>query len=236
MERRGIAEGLMKTFWPYRGMLVVPLFGLAAWLALAALGRPQTVSSLYARGYTAIPEPQHVKLGESDFEISPAWRVQIGPGIAPGDVAVETLKEGLKERYGLAIGERGSGPAIRLETRPNSDSVGDAQDRDKAALAGQAYKLTLAKDGITILADAAPGLFYGVETLIQLVKPSGGNLWLPECDITDWPDVEYREVFWDEQMHLDHFDVLKDAIRRAAGKRNWRGENRKGHDITKRDA
>src|SRR5437016_4930891 len=157
------------------------------------------------------------------------------PGIAPSDVAVETLKEELKERYGLAIAERGSGPAIRLETRPDSVRVGDAQDRDKADLFSQAYKLTLAKDGITILANAAPGLFYAVETLIQLVRPSGGYLWLPECEIPDWPDVECREVFWDEQMHLDHFDVLKDAIRRAAGKRNWRGENRKGHDITKRD-
>src|SRR5438445_6272041 len=42
------------------------------------------------------------------------------------------------------------------------------------------------------------------------------NWWLPEGEIADWPDVEYREVFWDEQNHLDHLDVLKQAIRRAA--------------------
>ncbi|OLE86931.1 MAG: hypothetical protein AUG07_01805 [Acidobacteria bacterium 13_1_20CM_2_60_10] len=206
----------MKAPWPDRGVLVVLLCGLAAGLALAVLGRPQMVSALYARSYTVIPEPHQVKLGKIDFEISAAWRVQLGPGVAPGDVAVETLKEELKERYGLTLGERGSGPAIRLETRPDSVPVGDAQDRDKAALASQAYKLTLAKDGIAILANAAPGLFYGAETLIQLVRPSGANLWLPEGEISDWPDVQYREVFWDEQMHLDHFDVLKDAIRRAA--------------------
>ena len=32
----------------------------------------------------------------------------------------------------------------------------------------------------------------------------------------DWPNVPLREVFWDEQEHLDHFDVLKQAIRRVA--------------------
>ena len=28
--------------------------------------------------------------------------------------------------------------------------------------------------------------------------------------------MQLREIFWDEQMHMDHFDVLKQAIRRAA--------------------
>ncbi|PYV15745.1 MAG: hypothetical protein DMG21_14130 [Acidobacteria bacterium] len=190
--------------------------GLVAGLALAAIGHPETVSSLYSRGYTVLPEPQQVKLGQSDFELSAAWRVEVGPGVPPGDVAVETLREELKERYGLKLDEHGSGPAIRLAIRLDSVSVGDAQDRDKAALAGQAYKLTLAKDGITIVANAPAGLFYGAETLVQMVKVTGATLSLPEAELVDWPDVEYREIFWDEQMHLDHLEVLKDSVRRAA--------------------
>jgi hypothetical protein len=136
--------------------------------------------------------------------------------VATSDVGVEVLKKWLEERYGLKLGERGTGPAIRLEIHPNSVPVGEAQDKDKAALAEQAYKLELAKDGIAITANATPGLFYGVETLVQLAKPSGENLTLPAGEIVDWPDVQYREIFWDEQTHLDHFDVLKEAIRRAA--------------------
>ena len=206
----------MKTHWPDRGVLAVLLCGLIAGLALAVMGRPEMVSSLYTRGYTVIPEPQQVKLGDVDFRIAAGWRVEVGPRVAPSDVAVETLREGFQERYGLELGGHGSGPAIRLEIRPDSVPVGGAQDRDKAALAEQAYKLTLVKNGITILANAPPGLFYGAETVVQLARPSGANLWLPEAEITDWPDVQYREVFWDEQMHLDRLDVLKDAIRRAA--------------------
>ena len=43
---------------------------------------------------------------------------------------------------------------------------------------------------------------------MQLVKPERGKLWLPEGQIVDWPDVGLREVFWDEQEHLDHLDVM----------------------------
>jgi hexosaminidase len=206
----------MKLCSPNHAIPTALVCGMIAGLALAVMARPEMVSPLYARGYTVIPEPQQVKLGQSDFRISAGWRVEVGLGVFPGDVAVEILKEGLQERYGLRLGERGRGPAIRLEIRPNSVPVGDAQDRDRVALGAETCKITLAKDGITILANAPPGLFYGAETLVQLVKPDGDGLWLPEAELVDWPDVAYREVFWDEQTHLDHLDVLKDAIRRAA--------------------
>jgi hypothetical protein len=189
---------------------------IGAGLVFASTVRSQVVSSLYARGYTAIPEPQQVKLDQGDFRIAPGWRLEVGRGVATSDAGVEILKRWSEERYGLKLSERGTGPAIRLEIHPNSVPVGETQDKDKAALAEQAYKLELAKDGIAITANATPGLFYGVETLVQLAKPAGENLMLPAGEIVDWPDVQYREIFWDEQTHLDHFDVLKEAIRRAA--------------------
>ncbi len=206
----------METNSRDRTLATALVCGMAACLLFAVNARPDMVSPLYARGYTVIPEPQQVKLGQGDFRITATWRAEVGPGVAPGGVAVETLKKDLQERHGLKLAERGAGPAIRLEIRANSVQVGEAQDRDEVALAEQAYKFKLAKDGITITANASPGLFYGAETLVQLVKASGENRWLPEAEIVDWPDVQYREVFWDEQMHSDHFDVLKEAIRRAA--------------------
>jgi hexosaminidase len=206
----------MKSRWPDHALPAALVCGMVAGLVCAVMARPEMVSLLYTRGYTVIPEPQQAKLGEGDFQIAAGWRVEAGPGVTPRDVAIGTLKEGLQERYGLKLGDHGSGPGIRLEIQSNAVPVGEAQDRDKAALADQAYKLSLTKNAITIVANAPTGLFYGVETLVQLVKPSGGSLWLPEAELVDWPDVQYREVFWDEQTHLDRFEVLKDAVRRAA--------------------
>jgi len=173
-------------------------------------------SVLYERGYNVMPEPQKVELKGGDFEFGSGWRLELGRGVKPDDVAVESLREGLEKRDGVTLETRGRGKAIELSIQPGSVTIGQATDEDKQALEEQAYRLELADRGIRITANAPTGLSYGVDTLVQLVKRAEGKLWLPQATITDWPDVRLREVFWDEQMHLDHFDVLKQAIRRAA--------------------
>ena len=135
---------------------------------------------------------------------------------ASNDVATESLKEQLAERHGLNLAGRGKGKVVELVIHPGAVEIGPATDLNKTALAEQAYRLELGPERIRITANAPPGLFYGVETLVQLVKPERGKLWLPEGEIMDWPDVGLREIFWDELEHLDHLDVMKQAIRRAA--------------------
>jgi hexosaminidase len=183
---------------------------------LAAALDAQAVSPLYVRGYTVIPEPQKVELRGGDFGFGGGWRVELGSGASAGDAAVEILREQLAERYGLSLDAGGAGKVIELAVRRGSVAAGEAADPDKAAVAEQAYELQLRPSRIRIAANAPPGLFYGVETLVQLVKPERGGFRLPEGEIADWPDVSLREVFWDEQAHLDRLDVLKQAVRRAA--------------------
>jgi hypothetical protein len=173
-------------------------------------------SPLYVRGYTVIPEPQKAELSGSDFEFNNGWRLELGQGVEANDTAIESLKDQLTQRYQLSLATRGRGKVVALVIRPRLVEIGQATDRDKAALAEQAYRLELGQEGIRITANASTGLFYGVQTLVQLVKAERGRLWLPEGEILDWPDVSLREIFWDELEHLDHLDVLKQAIRRAA--------------------
>jgi hexosaminidase len=165
-------------------------------------------SPLYVRGYTVIPEPQKVQLKGSDFEFDNGWRLELGEGVKGDDAAIESLKDQLTQRYQLSLATRGRGKGVALVIHPGLVEIGQATDRDKAALAEQAYRLELGQEGIRITANASTGLFYGVQTLVQLVKAERGKLWLPEGEILDWPDVGLREVFWDELEHLDHFDVL----------------------------
>src|SRR5690349_7144222 len=58
----------------------------------------QAVSPLTARGYTVLPIPQKVVLGKEDFAISDAWHIVLQRGVKSGDVAVESLKQGLNDR------------------------------------------------------------------------------------------------------------------------------------------
>jgi hexosaminidase len=191
------------------------LFGAlfsSVWLLSAA-----SMSPLYERGYTVMPQPQKVRLGSKDFRFGPEWRIEFGTGVKLTDVAVEALKEDLDSRFHLRLGTQRPGRGVlRLTMAPNSIAIGAAQDPDRKSLTEQAYKIDLTPDEVTISANAPAGLFYGVATLVQLLKPRNGILWLPEAHIEDWPDLQLRQIYWDDAHHLDRPDALKRAIRQAA--------------------
>jgi len=203
----------MRRFLNLMEFLPYPI--LAIVLAWAPLNGA-TQSPLFDRGYSVIPVPQQVELKGGDFELGSGWRLELGQGVKPDDVAVTSLKEGLENRDMITLETRGRGKAIELAIRPGSVEIGQAADKDKQALEEQAYKLEIGSNGIRIAANAPAGLFYGVETLVQLVKRSEGKLWLPEAEITDWPDLEQRNIYWDDAHHLERMEVLKRALRQAA--------------------
>ena len=77
-----------------------PIAVLASLCVTPAWGA--TVSPLFARGYTVMPQPQVVRLGASDFVFSRDWKVEL-QGVASGDAAVDVLKEELEKRFLLKL-------------------------------------------------------------------------------------------------------------------------------------
>jgi hexosaminidase len=164
---------MQRELWPigWRRIaraLVRAVLSVGFCLLLESEAHPGLASSLYARGYAVIPEPQEMRLDPNDFPISGEWRVERGPAVEAQSAAENVLRTGLEERHAFKLADSGRGPAIRLEIKGGSVPVGNAQDKDREALAREAYKLTLARDGITLTANAPAGLFYGAETLVQL--------------------------------------------------------------------
>ena len=196
------------------------LCGLTILFLASSDCRAAELSVLAARGYTAIPVPQRVTLGARVFQFGQNWQLELDRSVTPDDVAIVSLKDELLNRYRLSLSSQRRGRAeagvLHLAVAPGSVALGEATDRSRDALAEQAYKLTLAPDRVNITANAATGLFYGVQTLVQLLKPQQGGFWLPEGEITDWPDLELRTIYWDDAHHLEHLDVLKRAVRQAA--------------------
>lgn len=183
-------------------------------------GHAATSSPLFVRGYTVLPQPQEVDLKDGEIEFGAGWNLDLGPGVKPDDVAVESLKEDLRARWRVPLGtthpSKAGAEIIRLVIAPNSVQIGKALDRDRQALSDQAYKISLEPEAIIITANTATGLFYGVQTLVQLVKRTPDGLRLPRGAVVDWPDLELREIYWDDAHHLDRTEVLKAAIRQAA--------------------
>ena len=195
------------------------LAALAVFLLLFATSRLLAAGSpLTARGYTVLPVPQKVTLGPQDFALSDGWQLLLEHGVKADDTAVKSLKQLLHERFGLRLAgtAAGGGGVIRLSVAQQSVAIGAATDKDTDAIAEQAYRLTLKPQEISVTANAAPGLFYGIETLVQLVKSRGSRWLLPEGEITDWPDLGLRVIYWDDAHHLEPLPVLKQAVRQAA--------------------
>ncbi len=186
-------------------------------LTIGASANAATSSPLFARGYTVIPAPQKVTLGSNDFELNRNWRIEIGTGMKANDSSVESLRDQLQERFHMSLGESSSPVGmIRLSIIANSVAIGAASDSAKTALAEQAYKIRMAAHEIDITGNTVTGVYYGVQTLIQILKPESDVLWFPEGEIEDWPDLELRIIYWDDAHHLDRLAVLKAALRQAS--------------------
>lgn len=76
------------------------------------------------------------------------------------------------------------------------------------------YRLKISKEqGVTIEGNDAAGVFYGVQTLIQLLPTQAGVLpRLPEVEIEDYPRFEYRGMLLDVVRHFFPVDYIKRYI------------------------
>ncbi|GAA4315094.1 glycoside hydrolase family 20 zincin-like fold domain-containing protein [Compostibacter hankyongensis] len=81
----------------------------------------------------------------------------------------------------------------------------------------EGYILTIANGEVAIRARAAAGLFYGCQTLGQLLEDARDQqVPVPACRITDYPDIAYRAVHLDLKHHMDHVRYYYDMMDRLA--------------------
>lgn len=130
----------------------------------------------------------------------PASALRYVEAVAPATVPVLPPQLDALPRSGSGEG------AVRL--RLVSDGV-PASD--------EGYVLEVTSRGVTIHSRAAAGLFYGLQTLGQLLEDSRDrNRPVPCLRITDWPAVSYRAVHFDTKHHLDRMEYYYDEIDRLA--------------------
>jgi hypothetical protein len=68
----------------------------------------------------------------------------------------------------------------------------------------EGYVIELRNNGVTVRARTQAGLFYGCQTLLQLLEDARDQqISIPACRITDYPDVAYRAIHLDLKHHVD---------------------------------
>lgn len=102
--------------------------------------------------------------------------------------------------YELAVAEQGNKNAIVLQTGSDSTNA-------------EGYTLMVEKDRIDIKGNDGSGVFYGMQTLIQLLPlEKAAKLWIPAVDITDHPRFAYRGLHLDVGRHFFPADFIKKYI------------------------
>lgn len=179
-------------------------------LALPLCAQPPT--ELWLRGYSVIPAPQRVQLEDGDVVVDATWRLDPG-NVGLQRVAVRSLLADLKSFHTL---ELEPGAAERKVIRLGI-AAGAVKTGREPAIEGQAYRMRITPEAVEITGNAEAGLFYGVQTLIQLLRRDGaGRLLLPVGTIEDWPRLELRFLHWDTKHHQDRMETLKRYLDWAA--------------------
>lgn len=171
-------------------------------------------------GLGLLPQPKQVKRAEGKFVIGKGVRIVAPAAIAEANKnAIAMLKEEIATASGqkIASGASASGlRSIRLRRLKEADFPAlDAKVLPRFREEG--YVLEVTTRGVVVAAPSDVGIFYGVQTLRQLVRPAGKTAEVPAVRIVDWPTMQWRGVHDDiSRGPMPTMDYMKKQIRTLA--------------------
>ena len=150
--------------------------------------------------FKLLPQPQNIALLN-------------GHGLEPGSLQYVILRGQIKRPV---MGKILSGLTIGKSTGKGTLTL--TVDKTLTTLPSEeGYILTITANGAEILSTGEAGLFYGCQSLEQLLEDAGDyRKPVPSCKITDYPVFSYRAVHFDVKHHLDHMNYYYESIDRLA--------------------
>ncbi|MGH8184866.1 MAG: glycoside hydrolase family 20 protein [Rhodanobacteraceae bacterium] len=148
-----------------------------------------------------IPKPQHAVPGRG------AFKLRAGAGIAaPQDPRAQWiagfLRDAIRRQTGIALNVAAAGTRAPIALRIDPAVKGD-----------EAYRLEVTPSQVTITAADDRGLFWGVQTLRQLLPlQHSANPGIPAVSIDDAPRYPWRGVMLDVSRHFYPVSFIKKLI------------------------
>lgn len=162
-----------------------------------------------------VPWPQQVAALDSHYTVSERTRIGLSD---PGDAGLQRLGWFVS---GLIENSIGFAPTIVAEPIAEATPNVVALVLDASVVGDEAYHLAVAPSGVTVRASTAAGLYYGVQTLRQLLPPDAETAppartrfraEIPAVEITDAPRFAYRGMHLDVARHFFPVDFVKAYI------------------------
>ncbi|HXD76304.1 MAG TPA: family 20 glycosylhydrolase [Puia sp.] len=177
----------------------------------AAPGAPQPPASI-------IPEPVTTKWQQGQFSLNPNTVIIANEGDRPG---ARFLNDYLRKLYGLHLA------VVSPNNQPASNYIELSRFQADTLLPDGYYRLDATTGHIDISAPTGPGVFYGVQTFIQLLPlspfvatPAGYNIRpaadksfsIPCVSIIDYPRFAWRGLHLDCGRHFFPVGFIKRYI------------------------
>jgi hypothetical protein len=143
------------------------------------------------------PAPKELKYNKGQFLVAQADKLYIASDATPRTrKTAQMFAEKLAGYTGKTLtiqtvanpSSQTDGMIFELASNPPYKAVGQAQEKD-------GYRLIVEPKRVVITGYGEPGLYYGGQTFVQMLKANMQikDTWpVPCADIVDWPDVEFR--------------------------------------------
>ena len=172
-------------------------------------------SSVFAQNPSIIPVPSKAVYPKGSYTLASSI-IMAGPKDAALTATYANLTDKLSRVAGKKVqwlydqGATASLASIRFKLNANAD----------AALGNEGYQLTSDAKGVQITANKPVGLFYGIQTLLQLMpkeiesaKAVAGVKWsIPYANIIDTPRFAWRGIMLDVARHFFTKEEVKRFI------------------------
>ena len=187
-----------------------PLFVFICFLTGAIINTyAQNVTPVAKHKISVIPQPLSVVETEGSFSIPSGMHILVDPGNVELKRIAVTLSSHLKSLTGKSYPVKTSGTsakAILLTLKNAPDSLGK-----------EGYLLVSNLQGVVLSAKTPQGIFYGMQTIYQLLpinkaSIAHGEMVIPAVTIADKPRYDWRGMMLDVGRHFYTVDFVKQFI------------------------
>ncbi len=173
---------------------------------------------------TCLPRPQIAKAAKGRFHITREAPLLLSPSCDEADHFAATLfRRELEHRTSLTLAIEkharvdGLGRPVILMRMADAGkggfpSPGDA-DGGAGKIGDEGYIIEAGPDVLVLAANSSAGIYYGVQTLRQIIGMKPGRAGIDGMTLIDWPDFRYRGVLHDvTRGKVPTLDTLKGII------------------------
>lgn len=150
-----------------------------------------------------IPMPRSVEYHSGNFTISPETKFYINLSAESRQALTDYLEGTSLSSVPFAESATGNN-GIELNLCDSSIVTGN-----------EAYRIEIVKKGVRLSANTETGIFYGLQTLLQLLN-NGDNKTLPALTINDSPRFPYRGLHLDVSRHFFDKEFVKKQLNAMA--------------------